>query len=465
MAELVQQGKVRHLGLSEASADTLRRASPCTRSPRCRASGRCGRATSRTRCSASPASTASASCPTARSAAASSPARSPARRLRRGATSAAHMPRFQARHLRAQPAAGRARSARWPRSGRDPGAAGAGLGAAQGDDVVPIPGTKRRLPGGERRGGGHRAHRRGARAAREIARPAPWPGERYPAEGMATVSSSRPPAPRAPEPWARAVSTIGALCSGPRSGARASPRSPARAGRSRRAGARRRRRCRRARPRPPAGRPGPRAVGNERWRHDAAPGAVSPIRMHSDSSEASTLPPPAPRTPRLGGASTCPCISAATATAPAPSTTSLAEEQKDHGLGDLVVGHGHYVVQIPVDKGERVVARRLYRDPVEIVLAERARSAAGPPGNRFRAQAAACTPPRQAPGSSPNTARPNRRPGRPPPSGTTTSRGSGDDRDLETDGARAATTSGASNACRRWRPRRGHPGRLGPGLS
>ena len=52
MAELVAAGKVRYLGLSEAAADTHPpRRTPSTRSPRCRASGRCGRATSRTRCS------------------------------------------------------------------------------------------------------------------------------------------------------------------------------------------------------------------------------------------------------------------------------------------------------------------------------------------------------------------------------------------------------------------------------
>ena len=49
MAELVREGKVRHLGLSEASAATIRRAHAVTRSPPCRASTRCGRATSRRR--------------------------------------------------------------------------------------------------------------------------------------------------------------------------------------------------------------------------------------------------------------------------------------------------------------------------------------------------------------------------------------------------------------------------------
>ena len=54
------------------------------------------------------------------------------------------------------------------------------------------------------------------------------------------------------------------------------------------------------------------------------PAAVSPRRMHSDSSEASTLPPDSTaHTSPSAGASTLPCISAATATAPAPSTTSF----------------------------------------------------------------------------------------------------------------------------------------------
>ena len=45
MADLVQQGKVRALGLSEARPETIRRAHPSIRSPRCRASIRCSIAT------------------------------------------------------------------------------------------------------------------------------------------------------------------------------------------------------------------------------------------------------------------------------------------------------------------------------------------------------------------------------------------------------------------------------------
>jgi Predicted oxidoreductases (related to aryl-alcohol dehydrogenases) len=77
MAELVKAGKVRYLGLSEASAQTLERARQGrTRSPPCRASTRCGPATrKRTACWPPANAWAWASCPTARWAGASSPAR------------------------------------------------------------------------------------------------------------------------------------------------------------------------------------------------------------------------------------------------------------------------------------------------------------------------------------------------------------------------------------------------------
>jgi len=48
MAQLVRAGKVRHLGLSEVSPQTLERATACIASRRCRASTRCGRAIPRT---------------------------------------------------------------------------------------------------------------------------------------------------------------------------------------------------------------------------------------------------------------------------------------------------------------------------------------------------------------------------------------------------------------------------------
>ena len=70
MADLVQAGKVRFLGLSEASRRDARRAAACIRSPRCRANTRCGRATRKPACSLPAGASASASCRTARSGAA-----------------------------------------------------------------------------------------------------------------------------------------------------------------------------------------------------------------------------------------------------------------------------------------------------------------------------------------------------------------------------------------------------------
>ena len=65
MAELVRQGKVRHLGLSEAAPATIRARMPSTRSRRCRPNTRCGAATPRTRSCPRCVSWASASWPTA----------------------------------------------------------------------------------------------------------------------------------------------------------------------------------------------------------------------------------------------------------------------------------------------------------------------------------------------------------------------------------------------------------------
>ena len=44
LADLVQAGKIRHIGLSEAAPDTIRRATRCIRWRRCRPSTRCGHA-------------------------------------------------------------------------------------------------------------------------------------------------------------------------------------------------------------------------------------------------------------------------------------------------------------------------------------------------------------------------------------------------------------------------------------
>ena len=149
-----QAGKVRHLGLSEASADTIRRAA--RRAPDHRAADRVLAVDPRPRGRdpARPAaSSASASCPTPRSAAASSPAPSPRRTRSTAGDFRRHNPRFQGETLDANLRAGRRGPARSPqRKGCTPGQLALAWVLAQGDDVVPIPGTKRRtLPGGERR--------------------------------------------------------------------------------------------------------------------------------------------------------------------------------------------------------------------------------------------------------------------------------------------------------------------------
>src|SRR4051812_42889188 len=69
LGELVGEGKVRHIGMSEAAPATIRARMPCIRSPPCRASTRCGRAIRRPRCCRRCASSGSGSCPTPRLAA------------------------------------------------------------------------------------------------------------------------------------------------------------------------------------------------------------------------------------------------------------------------------------------------------------------------------------------------------------------------------------------------------------
>ena len=71
LADLVKEGKVKTIGLSEVSAATIRRAHACIRSPPCRPSTRCGRATPRSPCSTPAASSGSRSSPSVRSRAAS----------------------------------------------------------------------------------------------------------------------------------------------------------------------------------------------------------------------------------------------------------------------------------------------------------------------------------------------------------------------------------------------------------
>ena len=120
---------------------------PCTRSPRCRASTRCGRAIPRRPCSPRCASSASAWCRSRRSAAASSPA--PSTRPRSTTrTSAASNPRFAGRGRRRPTRRSPTPCARWPqRHGVAPAQVALawvhGQAARLGVPVVPIPGTKR----------------------------------------------------------------------------------------------------------------------------------------------------------------------------------------------------------------------------------------------------------------------------------------------------------------------------------
>ncbi len=80
MADLVREGKVKHLGLSEVTGDELRAAQGSTRSPPCSRSGRCSAGTSRRAWCRRPANWAWPSSRTRRSAGASSRAPSPTRR-------------------------------------------------------------------------------------------------------------------------------------------------------------------------------------------------------------------------------------------------------------------------------------------------------------------------------------------------------------------------------------------------
>ena len=92
MAELVALGKVRHIGLSEAAPETIRRAHAVHRSRPYRPNTRYGRATRRPACSAPAGNSGSVSWPTHRSAGASFPAGSRRRRNWTRAISAATVP-------------------------------------------------------------------------------------------------------------------------------------------------------------------------------------------------------------------------------------------------------------------------------------------------------------------------------------------------------------------------------------
>ena len=139
---------------------------PSTRSPRCRASGRCGRATWSRRCSASPASTASASCRSARSAAGSSPGRSPARPTSARTTSAATSRGSRARRSQANLRLVDAVRELAAEKGATPGQLALAWVLAAGRGRRPDPRHQAaQLPGGERGRGRRRAHRRRPRPA------------------------------------------------------------------------------------------------------------------------------------------------------------------------------------------------------------------------------------------------------------------------------------------------------------
>ena len=162
MKELVEAGKVRHLGLSEASRRRRSAArTPCTRSRRCRPSTRCGRATPRTR-----------SCRPCRELGIGFVAYSP---LGRGFLSGQiksvddlddddfrrHSPRFQGENFQQNLDLVARVEEIAAREGRDAGPARARLGAGAGRGHRPDPGHEAgRLPRGERRRGRRRARRR-----------------------------------------------------------------------------------------------------------------------------------------------------------------------------------------------------------------------------------------------------------------------------------------------------------------
>jgi aryl-alcohol dehydrogenase-like predicted oxidoreductase len=140
MARLVEEGKVRALGLSEVSAATLRRAHAVHPIAPCRPSIRCGPATPRSRCWRPAATSVPPWWPSARwraflTAAPPDPATLDAKDIRRG------MPRFQRRRTGRQPAA----AARALALAQEAGCTLAQLALAwvlsRGDHVLAIPGT------------------------------------------------------------------------------------------------------------------------------------------------------------------------------------------------------------------------------------------------------------------------------------------------------------------------------------
>ena len=180
MAELVAEGKVRHLGSPRPRSTRSAAPPPCTRSPRCRASGRCGAATSRTR-----------SCRRCRELGIGIVPFSP---LGRGFLTGAITSHRRPRRERHAPQPARGSPARRstptstvvdvvraspPRTAARPAQVALAWLLAKGPDVVPDPGHQaRRLPRGEprrRRGRAlrrrHRPPRRGHRRRRARRRP------------------------------------------------------------------------------------------------------------------------------------------------------------------------------------------------------------------------------------------------------------------------------------------------------
>ena len=145
MAEAVAAGKVRHLGLSEASAEIAAPGDlPCTPSRRCRANGRCGRATSSPRCCRWPASWASGSSRTARSAVGLFTGKLTDLDDLGGSDYRRGGPRFSPENFEHNRALVTAVEEYAAGVGCTPGQLAIAWVLAQGDDVVPIPGTKRR---------------------------------------------------------------------------------------------------------------------------------------------------------------------------------------------------------------------------------------------------------------------------------------------------------------------------------
>ena len=174
LAELVAEGKVRHIGLSEAGSPRSAAPTPCTRSPPCSRSTPCGPATPRQRCCRCCASWASASCPSRRWATASSPGRSAPPSSSTTATCARPTRASPARTSSATCSIADEVEAIAAEAGATPAQVALAWLLAQGDDIAPDPRHQAGLPGrGEHRRRRHRTDRRADRQAQP-----PHPGRR-----------------------------------------------------------------------------------------------------------------------------------------------------------------------------------------------------------------------------------------------------------------------------------------------